>query len=298
MLIDSHAHIFNTLSGFGADGELKPLQDGKAIWSNGNVVQLIPSSYKDTVFPPERLLAVMEEAKIDKAVLLQGGFLGFDNYGVSEAVKKYPEKFRGAATVDPYCRNKDTIINHLLTLGLDAFKFEVSTGCGLMGSHFTFDINSEMMHEIYRKLAPVFKTIAFDMGSPEDESHQMEALRKIADTYPETNIVVCHLGSPRRDQDENIKRELELLRRDNIFFDTAALFWKVRPEAYPYPSARRYLEYARDIVGAEHLMWGTDVPSTITKVSIEDQLHYSDGIFNVKELEWYLHGTAEKVYFS
>ena len=230
MIIDAHAHIFSTLSGFGADGELKPLSKGKAIWSNGEVIQLLPEEYEKTEFPLSSLFSVMDSHFIDKAVLLQGGFLGFDNYGVIEAVKKNKDRLRGALTVDPFCRNSDKILGYLLSQDIDAFKFEVSTGCGLMGIHHTFQLDGDLMYSIYKRLYGKIRTVAFDLGSPGDESHQVDAIKRIAQDFPSMNIVVCHLSSPRKNQDENIKRELEILKRDNIFFDTAALFWKTRVE--------------------------------------------------------------------
>ena len=189
------------------------------------------------------------------------------------------------------------ILSYLLSKDINAFKFEVSTGCGLMGIHHTFPLDGDMMYSIYKRLYGKIRTIAFDLGSPGDESHQVEAVRKIASDFPSFNIVVCHLSSPRRNQDENIKRELEMLQKDNIFFDTAALFWKTRVEEYPFTVARSYLTYARDIVGAEHLMWGSDAPSTLVQVPLSEQLSYSKGIFSEKEEEWYFYKTAEKVYF-
>ena len=166
-----------------------------------------------------------------------------------------------------------------------------------MGIHPTFPLDGELMYSIYKRLYGKIRTVAFDLGSPGDESHQVDAIKRIAQDFPSMNIVVCHLSSPRRNQDENIKRELETLKRDNIFFDTAALFWKTRVEEYPFETARRYLQYARNIVGAEHLMWGSDMPSTLVQVPLSRQLDYSKGVFTHKEEEWYFHKTAEKVYF-
>ena len=156
-MIDAHAHIFSSLSGFGANGELRALDNGKAIWANGEVIQLIPESYGRTMFTIEDLIALMDRNAIDKAVLLQGGFLGFDNHGVWEAEKKYCTRIKAAAAVDPYSRNLESIISHLLSLGFHTFKFEVSTGCGLMGSHRTFPLGGEMMYSI--RTFPTSETI-------------------------------------------------------------------------------------------------------------------------------------------
>ncbi|MGN0907094.1 MAG: amidohydrolase family protein, partial [Bullifex sp.] len=271
---------------------------GRAIWANGNVIQLLPETYENTVFTVHDLIKVMDDASIDRAVLLQGGFLGFDNHCVAAAVRMYPQRLRGAVAVDPFCRNLEGIVSHVKTLGLRAAKFEVSTGCGLMGAHRTFDIACDAMLSLYSSLADTVMTFAFDLGSPGDESHQVEGIRMIASHFPERNIVVCHLASPKRGQDENIKWELEMLSLDNVFFDTAALFWKTRPESYPFDTARRYLSYARNIVGAEHLMWGSDMPSTLPMVPLSEQISYSSGIFTSSEEEWYFGKTADKVYFS
>ena len=200
--------------------------------------------------------------------------------------------------MDPFCRHSDKILDFLLQQNFSAFKFEVSTGCGLMGSHPTFDITADFMYAIYEKISSKCKVLVFDIGGPEEESHQIDGIAKIARDFKQTKIVLCHLGSPRLNQDDNVKRELSLLKRENVFFDTAALFSKTKPEKYPFECARRYLSYARNIVGAHHLMWGTDMPSTLVNASVQQQIDYTDGIFTSDESEWYFGKTAQSVYFS
>ena len=48
-IIDSHAHVFTELCGFGADGELRSIGGGKVCWAIGVVIDLIPQSYGDTL---------------------------------------------------------------------------------------------------------------------------------------------------------------------------------------------------------------------------------------------------------
>ena len=68
MIIDAHAHIFSSLSGFGADGELRPLKNGKAIWSTGEVIQLIPEEYGKTEFPVSSLLKLMDDVSGSRTI--------------------------------------------------------------------------------------------------------------------------------------------------------------------------------------------------------------------------------------
>lgn len=295
-LIDAHAHVFKELTGFGADGELRAIGDGKARWATGEVIQLIPEGCGDTAFTAETYISIMDRHGIEKAVLLQGGFLGFQNYYLKEVVEKYPDRFLSAATFDPFCRNSGKILDNLIN-DFSVFKFEMSTGCGIMGSHPDFRLDSEMMLPIYKRLAAEGKIVEFDLGSPGDGSNQPDAIRNIAEEFPELRIVVCHLMSPRRNHEKELTEGLKLMNKPNIFFDLAALHHKVRPEAYPFPTAQKFIRLAIDIVGAEKLMWGTDVPSTLTKYSMDELIGYQKEILSPDEAALIFHDNAERLYF-
>ena len=69
----------------------------------------------------------MDGNGVEKAVLLQGNYFGFQNLYSMEAVKKYPDRFRAAASYD-LCRGREQIRKHLFEdLGFPIVKFEVST---------------------------------------------------------------------------------------------------------------------------------------------------------------------------
>ena len=229
-IIDAHAHIFNTLAGFGAEGELRAIGDGKGIWATGRIQQVIPECY-GRAFTAEDFLSVMDSYNVEKAVLLQGGMLGFNNNYLYETVNKYPERFTAAAAIDPFCRKIDDILDNILNnLRFRIFKFESSSGCGLMGAHDEFRLDSPRMFEIYERIAEHNGILVFDLGSPGDISHQPDAMLNIADRYKEMRIVICHLASPKRNHRDILESELRQLRRDNIAFDLAALNHKTRPE--------------------------------------------------------------------
>ncbi len=46
------------------------------------------------------------------------------------------------------------------------------------------------------------------------------------------------------------------------------------PDVYPYPETVDYLVQAKDIVGADHLMWGTDAPFAVTQDTYEHLADY------------------------
>lgn len=299
MMIDAHAHCFTQLCGFGADGELRSIGGGQARWATGEVIDLIPSHYGDTTFSAERFLSVMDSHGVEKAVLLQGGFLGFANDYLHRVGKTYPDRFAVAATFDPFCRSADKILDNLQDkLGFSLFKFEMSTGCGIMGSHPDFPLDGKLMMGFYERIAAKGGTLVFDLGSPGDGSHQIHAIREIARTFRSMNIVICHLASPRRHHRNQLEEALAVLKAETIHFDLAALHHKVRPEAYPFPTAQAFITLAKNMVGCEHLMWGTDAPSTLVQYSYQQLIDYQHALFTEEEQQKVFFANAQRIYFK
>jgi predicted TIM-barrel fold metal-dependent hydrolase len=63
------------------------------------------------------------------------------------------------------------------------------------------------------------------------------------------------------------QEQIELGLLSNVWFDSAALIAYLPHEEYPYPTAARYLRLAIERIGAEHIMWGTDQPGTLTHLT-------------------------------
>lgn len=300
-LIDAHAHVIERIAGFGPKGELRAIGNGRARWANGDEIQLIPSKLGDRKFTGETLLSIMDRFGVEKAVLLQGSFYGFQNEYAYEVAKKYPERFIAAGTFDPFCKQKDSLMERLLdVMKLKIIKFELSSGGGLMGYHGNYALDGEIFEDIFFKIAENGCTLVLDIGSPGMASFQVEAVYNIARKYPEMKIVICHLLAPTLNDASELKDGLKTLKLGNVWFDLAAVPWNVAPETYPYHTGRKYIKMARDIVGAEKLIWGTDVPSVLTREKYADLIEYitTAGIFTDAELKKVFYDNAMTVYFE
>ena len=102
-----------------------------------------------------------------------------------------------------------------------------------------------------------------DIGRPGTASFQVEALRRAILHHPGLRFVICHLLAPDRDAEEAMKAGLARLTLPNVWFDLAALPHNVRPEEYPYETAQRFVLRAAEIAGADRLMFGSDLPTTL-----------------------------------
>ena len=98
-------------------------------------------------------------------------------------------------------------------------------------------------------------------------------------------IVICHLLAPGKSGLNELVNGLNALKLENIWFDLAAVPWNLEPQ--PYETAKHFVKTAKDIVGADKLIWGTDVPSVLTKESYNDLIRYltDSDIFTSSELE-------------
>ena len=300
-LIDAHAHVVQCIAGTGSQGELRPCGGGKAVYATGNSFQILPPEIGEYDAAPEALLRVMDEHGVDKAVLLQGNYFGFQNLYTYEAVRAYPDRFAGAASYDPFSAQAEKIKAHLFDeLGFKIVKFEVSSGSGLMANHPPVDLDGEVMHQCYRHAADRDLIFVIDIGKPRSVSWQVDALGRAIARYPEMRFVVCHLLSPQLGDGELLKRSLEKLALPNVWFDLTALCLNSKPETFPYPTARGYVRDAADIVGADRLLWGSDMPSAMTRDSYR---HFIDFIaehpaLSGKDREKILLDNAEKLFFT
>jgi len=300
-IIDAHAHVVQCIAGFTSRGELRAAGGGTAVYADGTRFKMIPDGMGETCVTPENLLKGMDENGVEKAVLLQGQFFGFQNEYTAEAVAKYPSRFIGAASYDPFCNNVQAVKNHLFNeLNFKIIKFELSNGSGLMAYHPPIDINGEIMRKEYAFASDNGLIVTVDIGRPRNCCWQVDELARAAKAFPSLKFVVCHLLAPQREDNELLKLSLFKLALPNVWFDLAALPHNQKPEEYPYPTAVKHLRTAKEVVGAEKLLFGTDMPGCLCRESYAHLVDYiiKGGVFSDCECERVFYSNADEVYFG
>lgn len=300
-IIDAHAHVAQYIAGFTSRGELRAVGGGKAQYATGEIFQMFPPEMGDTGVSPEALLKVMDENGVEKAVLLQGNYLGFQNEYTYEAIKKYPLRFTGAATYDPFCVKAEELKRHLFNeLGFKAVKFELSNGSGLMANRPPFSLDGEIMNGCFEHARNNGLTVVLDIGRPRNACWQPDALSSAVKRFPQVTFVVCHLFAPQREDNGLLKDTLQKFVAENVYFDISSLAHNQQPEVYPYPTAVKHLKTAKQIVGADRLMFGTDMPMNLARDSYAHLKDYivEGGVFTEKELSDVFYNIAEKIYFN
>ena len=299
MIIDSHAHIIEHLSGMGARGEVRPVGHGRVRFLDGEEMQVIPREIGGAGFSAEQLLEQMGLAHIDRAVLLHGLLYGLQNDYIYECVAKYPDKFKGSGSFDPCIDQAEVVLNRLIHhYGYRILKFELSTGAGMTGLHPDLKVDGEEFERVYAEAKRYGVTVVFDIGSRGMKSFQVEELIRAAIRHPEVKFTLCHLMAPNGTDFEAWRQDMKrLAARENIWFDLTAVPWNIH-ETYPYPVSLRYVAEAVKLAGTGRLLWGSDVPTLLNMDSYGNLYQYLiDGkICTANGLDDLLYRTSEIVY--
>ena len=305
MIIDAHAHIMKDIHGQTGTGETRSAGYGK-LARGGDVIQLFPPLREDTSFPPEVLLAYMDWVGVDRAVLLQGPFYGEANEYVYQAVSAHPDRFIGAAYIDPRAADaRETLQRCVGEYGFGIIKLELSVDAGLVGLHPDLCLSEPGMAWLWDEADRGYLVVTLDLGSIGTKSYQTEAVGELVQRYPDLRFVIAHLGHPPadRERDPNSFRawreQLLLARNANVWFDLAALPVCFADEDYPYPGALAYVREAVELVGPDRLMWGSDVPGLLghaTYRQLLDIVARHCDFLSEEDLAKVMGGNADEVY--
>ena len=310
MIVDTHTHITDGLHGRTGSGPTKSLTHGRVQLGDGELQLLPPLNSGRTVFEPETLLRFMDLAGVDRAVLLQGSFYGDHNDYLYKAASQWPDRFIPAAYLDPCSDDVRQDFGKVTEdYGFRALKFEMTEPAGFTGLYPGLRLDGEEMEWIWEEADRRNLVVTLDLGGPRTRSYQTDAVRKVLERHPSLRVVIAHLAQPpiARVHDDALNRLWEeqiLLGRDfNVWFDTAALPWHCSQagEDYPYPTACRYIQRAAELIGAEKIMWGTDIPGLLTHATylqLLDVVRRHCTFFSDEEMTKVLGASAETLYGS
>jgi len=255
MIIDAHAHIFS-----------HPCP------------RVAPPEFADGRFPVDRLLALMNAEGVDGAVIVQNPAIGIINEEVRDALFAHPDRLAGAVQVDPAAPGALEIIREYASSRRQrTVKLEMSEEWGWSGVHPGLRLDGPELMGLWGLAAEAGINVIIDPGAIGNPGYQVEAIDRLSDAYPGVRFLIEHLGylQPADAADETARRRrLEMLRlalKPNVsigFSATATLL----EEPYPCRGAVSLLEEAVELVGANKILWGTDVPYTLRRYTYRQML--------------------------
>ncbi len=305
MIVDAHTHVFPRVDGRVVGGATRGSGYGRIVVGS-ETQQLLPPYNPETVFTPEMLVANMDWAGVNAAVLLQGSFYGSCNDYVIGALERYPDRLRGLAYFDPWASGGEERFAMVAERpGFCGLKLECSEATGFCGIYPHARLDAAELEWLWRDLEERKWVLTLDLGAVGSRSYQTWAVRHIAETHPGLKIVVAHLGQPRPEAEAEPSlwrlwmEQIELGRLANVWFDSSSLPAYAPGETYPFPRAGRYLRLALERIGPARIMWGTDQPGLLSRASypqlVELAWRHTDFLTR-REQAMILGGNAIQVY--
>lgn len=303
MIISIHSHLF-----------LSPDQLGESYLEQWVRISTVLANR-----PPERLREVMEEwwdptgeifikemdeAKIDKAVLLimdlySGGKEGEPKMSIeeqhrlhAEIVRNYPERFIAFAGVDPRREGAPQLLErYVKEYGMKGLKLYPQQG---------YYPNDRIVYPLYKECMKLGIPVLCHTG-PSFSSYSKYAqpihLDEVATDFPDLPLIAAHSGLGWWSEAASIAAN-----NPNIFLDLSA--WQPRLRTNPrefYTTFRTILDW----VGALRVLWGTDAPMFKRIINHQDWVKaFTDppqwvkeaGIeFSGREISAFLGGNAAKL---
>ena len=246
---------------------------GLAEWSvdgEDYVKQALPPWTEDFSFSPESLVAEMDYAGVDRALLHRTPYMGLDDGYIAECCRRYPERIQGLAQVPEWWipdRTDEAIA-----------KLERAIGDhGLSGLQFApfhrplYDLSTDWtgpdFDPFWKAVAgleiPVFFTIGA-VGAPSAYIEELRSLRTWMDRFAERDRI-------------NVPDEVyEAAPADQPRFHIQILFAVFLQSRwdYPMPQMRPVLEKMVERFGADRILWGTDIPIVLLHWTYRQSLDY------------------------
>jgi uncharacterized protein len=198
--------------------------------------------------PPEVLIPLMDDAGIDKAVIMTyRDAVGPDDPAVSyilDAITQYPDRLIGYIRINPNSPGAMDTLDK--ALGDDGFK-----GLKLHPVSYVGFPYAEAALKLMRRAAMYNAPVLFHTG---DEAMALpEEVAEAARLCPEVSVIMAHIGGFYH-HGAAIQAALEL---PNVYIDTSAS---------PYPWM---IKRAVEMIGAERVLFGSDGPGCLPALEVE-----------------------------
>lgn len=243
MIIDAHLHLWEKQHGMVNGKPVYDIGGGKSDFG-GVVRQMMPPYMTDGINSAERLIANMDFAQVNGAVVVQEYIDGNQDEYLLKCKAAYPDRLRVCSL---YEETKDYRMD-----GFDGIKI-----CGGRLTKVKLEELSPLFHEAEEK--GMF--VAIDLA---DGEAQVPAMKQLIRECPDLRIAIGHFGMVTV---EGWQKQIELACNPNVYIESGGITWLFNAEYYPYPSAVDAILEARDICGMEKLMWGSDYPRTMTAIT-------------------------------
>lgn len=244
-------------------------------------------------FTAEELQKEMKPVGVNRVVLIQMSFYGYDNSYMLDCMKKYPGMFSGVAVINDAAPAPGDEMKKLKQQGVRGFRIypkdmPVKDWLGSAGMHAMFTTGAA------ERLA---MCCLIDVDA-------LPALDRMCRDFPDTPVVIdhlCRIGVSGKVEPKDVEALCAMARHKNVTVKVSA-FYALGKKQMPYHDLAPFIKQVFDAFGPERLMWATDCPFQVqdghTYAASIDLIKNGLPFLSDEDKEWILRKTAEKVFFQ
>ena len=268
------------------------------IWTPDTKKYVLAAGYfRDRMQPPsfttEELQQRMKPLGINRVVLIQMSFYGYDNSYMLDSIRKYPGMFSGVAVIDQDGKHPDVEMRKLKKAGVRGFRIYPKN------TNVDRWLDSDSIHKMFT-CGTEEKLAMCCLINPT----ALPALDRMCRDFPETPVVIdhiCRIGVSGTVDPKDVKALCDMSRHKNVTVKISA-FYALGKKKEPYHDLAPMIKNVYDAFGANRLMWASDNPFQVVgghsyKASL-DLIKNGLTFLSSDDKEWLLHKTAEKVFFG
>lgn len=257
-IIDAHAHLWERQDAVVEGKRILTLHNGMSDFM-GEIRQMMPAYMTDGFNSAERFLANMDYARVSAAVITQEYIDGSQNRYLSQVKDKYSDRLFCCGMVE--MRRDSGFFQEAQELYRQGFKAIKIPAQRLRIPGRTWMLTSEEAMEMFRFMERNGMVLSIDLAAGTAQIGEME---EIIAECPDLKIAIGHFGMVTVDGWEE---QIKLARHKNVMVESGGITWLFNAEFYPFAGAVKAIRRAADLVGMDHLMWGSDYPRTMVAVT-------------------------------
>ncbi|MFN0055517.1 MAG: amidohydrolase family protein [Planctomycetales bacterium] len=273
--IDAHSHIWTPDTGH------YPLAAGF------RRSQMSPAS-----FTHDELMKEAAPAGVNRVVLIQMSFYGYDNRYMLDAIKLHPDRFSGVAVIDQSQLHPEQEMRELKQQGVRGFR--------IYPKNMPVDqwLDGEGLHAMF-KLGAEERLAMCCLIDPK----ALPALDRMCRKFPETPVVIDHLclvGGTGEINPAEAEALCRMARHPQVSVKVSA-FYALGKKKPPYLDLAPLIRQVHDAYGPDRLMWATDCPFQVVEQTYQqsiDLIRHGLDFLTAADKEAILRKTAERVFFT
>ncbi|MFH0847480.1 MAG: amidohydrolase family protein [Chloroflexota bacterium] len=283
MIVDSHVHVVST------DEKAYPIRQMTALF-DGIPRHLAASAlwYRTMPIPAEQLLKLMEEAGVERAVLVQPVIAySYDNSYTTDSARHYPGKFVAIGAIDMLEKGAPDRLSYWV-------KERGMAGLRLFTGRDASWIDDPRTFPVWERASTFKLPICIHVGQ-----HELPRIRDLLKRFPSVPLLLDHLASPHIGGDHPPEAPMglfELAKFPNLYLKFSTMNFDAlgtKPGLI-----HDVFQQLVERFGAERMMWGSNFPTTHNRPykAMVELAQESLAFLGEENLKWLLGETALRLW--